>query len=51
MSTGHNATTATRLAEDELSRERRTTGVSRKIIAELSLELDQARDELAAAVT
>lgn len=35
--------------KDELARERRATSTSRKLIAELSLELDQAREELTAA--
>jgi hypothetical protein len=35
--------------KDQLSREHRTSGTLRKLIAELSLELDQAREELAAA--
>jgi len=35
--------------KDELSHERRTTSTLRRLIAELSLELDQAREELAAA--
>jgi predicted RNase H-like nuclease (RuvC/YqgF family) len=34
--------------KDELSRERRTASALRKLIAELSLELDQAREELKA---
>ena len=34
--------------KEELDRERRTASVMRKIIAELSLELDQAREELKA---
>jgi hypothetical protein len=33
----------------ELARERSTGGTVRKLVAELSLELDQAREELAAA--
>jgi chromosome segregation ATPase len=35
-------------ARQELAREQRTASTLRKVIAELSLELDQAREELAA---
>jgi hypothetical protein len=36
-------------AKDELARERRAAAILRKLIAELSVELGQAREELAAA--
>lgn len=35
-------------AREELAREQRTSSTLRKVIAELSLEVDQAREELAA---